>query len=130
MMWLIVRHKYITYQSQQEILICDWPKVNGEWFSYFILPTFCLRTAQDLHDVLRGVTIWPNHFHFLLGVHLRIKHGEWEVTDGTICHSESELTDSLEIMKSTANQQNQNSIASKIVKEKQVKLKGKSHFTS
>ena len=94
-------------------------------FELMLLHSSHAKGAQLFWDTLY---IALSFFNLFLGVHLRIKHGEWEVTDGTSCHSESELTDSLEMMKSTTNQQDQNSIANKIVKEKQVKLKGESCF--
>ncbi|XP_065063861.1 uncharacterized protein LOC135690282 isoform X1 [Rhopilema esculentum] len=60
----------------------------------------------------------------LTGVHLVNAQGTWDLADDTDCHSESELTDSLDAMRNITNPNDDNMIAKKIVKGKKVDLNG------
>ena len=64
-------------------------------------------------------------FFFILGVHLVNAQGTWDLADDTDCHSESELTNSLDAMKNVTNPEDDNLIAKKIVKGKKIDLNGK-----
>ena len=66
---------------------------------------------------------------FFLGVHIRKVDGAWILTDSTVFHTESELTDSLDSIsldtsRGSANTGQSGPIASKVKKEKNIKLNG------
>ena len=57
-----------------------------------------------------------------VGVHLRSIQGDWKLVDGSEFHTEFELNTSLESMREWASPAKGDSIASKVVREKQVTL--------
>ena len=64
----------------------------------------------------------------VLGVHLKNVNGSWELADGSLFHSESELTNSLDSMKNSTLKVEDGPIASRVSREKQVKLNGMKYF--
>jgi len=84
---------------------------------------------KQMNDVLRMSQDSGYNYLCLSGVHIRKVDGVWKLTDGTIFHTELELTNSIDSIhqdttRGSANRTEGLSIASKVKKEKSVKLIG------